>query len=202
MEEAAQHPVPEVVAAPPDEMGPNISKEMYEARRSEGIRAVFRLAGLLLLRASGTESSQEAAIALNASLAQATEFIPRSAWMAPCTCLSGLFLYFRSLSWGCGDERSCFGRGFFWGLLFDARPSSKGGRSLPTLLRSYGMEAPEDATINDQDAVIALVQDLFACISAGEGIWFYARFACVDSFGFSPKFTLVCYGLSWISQLH
>lgn len=111
MEEAAPHP--EVPPAT-DEIGPNISKEMYEARRSEGIRAVFRLAGLLLLRASGTESSQEAALALTASLQQATEFIP----------------------------------------------------SLPTLLRSYGMETPEDATINDQDAVIALVQDLFACISA------------------------------------
>ncbi len=66
-----------VPQTPVDEMGPAISKEMYEARRSEGIRAVFRLAGLLLLRASGTESSQEAAVALHASLQQATEFIPR-----------------------------------------------------------------------------------------------------------------------------
>jgi hypothetical protein len=69
-------PAPEP-ESPPQEMGPTLSKELYEARRSEGIRSVFRLAGLILLRASGVEQQADAQTPLTTALRLASEFIPR-----------------------------------------------------------------------------------------------------------------------------
>ena len=57
------------------EMGPSLTKDMYEARRTEGIRAVFRLAALILLRSSG-DPVNEPAGTLTAAYQHACEYIP------------------------------------------------------------------------------------------------------------------------------
>ena len=62
------------------EMGPSMSKEMVDARRFETGRAIFRLAGLLMLRAAVVEPDPTTTIALGGALQKVTEIIPRCAF--------------------------------------------------------------------------------------------------------------------------
>ena len=74
--------------------------------------------------------------------------------------------------------------------------------SLPALLRSYGVEdALEASPITDQDSTIALVQDLFTCVSAGGLCWkkkLPRSVACVIIKGFNERKRIRVIFLFWV----